>query len=305
MIYVSAQGRLGNQLFEYAFAKHLKNKYYSNERILFNFAKLNDPRNGFENSLKYFNVKDLECTDKIKINILQNAALYIFLGIRKIFASVFKFDLMQRYNFEKHFYKTLNFFGIYVSSCGFYNEKKSKFKNKIVIGNFESAKFFDDVKEQLIKEYTPVKEKKAANKKLYNEIEKNESVCVTIRRGDFLSDKYKKEFFVCDTNYFNEAIKKMQKMVPNAKFFIFSDDVEWCKKNINVPEGTMYESGKDPVWEKLRLMYSCKHFIISNSTFSWWAQCLSRNKEKIVIAPKNWKNENMPRDIYDESWELI
>ena len=120
----------------------------------------------------------------------------------------------------------------------------------------------------------------------------------------------RKNLYVCTPEYFENAIKLMQKKVPKAKFFVFSDDVEWCKNNMNFPKGTMYESGTDPVWEKLRLMYSCKHYIISNSTFSYWAQYLSRNDKKIVIAPKSWgnnlyKNDDELIDIYQDNWILI
>ena len=97
----------------------------------------------------------------------------------------------------------------------------------------------------------------------------------------------------------------MNKLVKKPQYIVFSDDVEWCKNNMHFPKNTIYESGNDPIWEKIRLMYSCKHFIISNSTFSWWAQYLSNNKNKIVIAPKKWNNFEYSELIYDDKWILL
>ena len=68
---------------------------------------------------------------------------------------------------------------------------------------------------------------------------------------------------------------------------------------------TYYESGKDPVWEKLRLMSLCKHFVISNSSFSWWAQYLSTNEDKIVYAPKQWYVDGRKADIFEKSWRYL
>jgi hypothetical protein len=84
-------------------------------------------------------------------------------------------------------------------------------------------------------------------------------------------------------------MKKIKEKVSQCIFVFFSDDVEWCKGTFQSDANNYYfESGSDPVWEKLRLMYSCKHFIISNSTFAWWAQFLGSNPKKIVIAPCRW-----------------
>lgn len=57
-----------------------------------------------------------------------------------------------------------------------------------------------------------------------------------------------------------------------------------------------------PVYETLRLMYSCKHFIISNSTFSWWGQYLSRNDHKIVISPSKWNNDDFDTPLLEDEW---
>ena len=52
-------------------------------------------------------------------------------------------------------------------------------------------------------------------------------------------------------------------------------------------------------------MYSCKNFIMSNSSFSWWAQYLSKNKNKKVIAPYRWYNNDIRCDIYQDNWKII
>ena len=66
-----------------------------------------------------------------------------------------------------------------------------------------------------------------------------------------------------------------------------------------------FETGKDDVFEKIRLMSKCKHFILSNSSFSWWAQYLSDSKEKIVVAPSRWYTSGEKTDIYQDSWNLL
>ena len=152
---------------------------------------------------------------------------------------------------------------------------------------------------------TPIQEEMIENKELYEIIKNTNSVCVTIRRGDFLLNKFRKQFYICTPEYFEKAINKISKMIEKPQFVVFSDDVEWCKKNMKFPEGTVFESGNDPIWEKIRLMYSCKNFIISNSTFSWWAQYLSKNENKIVIAPKEWNRFEYTDLIYDKKWILI
>ena len=115
---------------------------------------------------------------------------------------------------------------------------------------------------------------------------------------------------MCDKEYFYNAIELIKSKVRNAIFIVFSDDLEWVKSYIKLEEKFpeckfYYESGKDTVEEKLRMMTKCKHFIISNSSFSWWAQYLAKNENKIVIAPDAWFTNGDKNGLYIDDWILI
>ena len=110
---------------------------------------------------------------------------------------------------------------------------------------------------------------------------------------------------MCDEKYYIEAMKTIQRKEKELVFVFFSDDIEWVKENIHVEGKALYETGYDTVAEKLRLMSGCKHYILSNSSFSWWAQFLRKRDGGYTVAPSRWNNTSDNREIYDPEWILI
>lgn len=309
MIYLNmGGGRLGNQLFRYAFARELQ-KHNPKERIVYNFDEIHRTiyNSGFanDNYLNFFNIKGLECQDAINYSIPQYIILKIF---NRFYPRETDFIRKQRY--ETKWVKVLELFGLYYFNYGFhkFNLKKPWWvKNIILNGAFESEKYFPDIKAQLKEEITPKYSIQEYNKELVDIIRNTNSVAISIRRGDFVDDnRIRGTYYVCDKKYYEEAIANIRERVKEPTFIFFSNDIEWVKNNIQI-DGCpcYYESGKDEVWETLRLMSSCKHFIISNSTLHWWAQYLSDNDDKIVIAPSRWFNLDMHSEIYQNHWILL
>jgi len=280
-IYIEIGGRCGNQMFQYAFARALQEKFYHDYDIQMcfkNVEKSGTSKDGWENSLKYFNTSNAHVVESVQLRKVQ----YVICGAYALLKRILP-------NVEITMQKLLNKNGIYASRKSHYIETiESNSKVVYCRGRFEAYQYFDFIRDELIKEFTPKEDVLEHNRALMQEIQTTQSVCVTIRRGDFLAEGNSK-FNVCDKDYFARAMQKVKEIIPNAKFFVFSDDVEDIKKNFCFPGATVYETGNDPVWEKLRLMYSCKHFIISNSTFSWWAQYLGDYEKKIVFAPLKWR----------------
>ena len=298
MVATFIKDRLGNQMFQYAFSKAIKLAQGNDSPLIFDFSnvyKKRKPEDGWEDSLRYFKVEKYR-NEKIRMrkytSILQKFifSLYILDGKFGFFFSKESwFSLFRKYGLlfvSNNGGNAQYYYPIYHK---YFNH--GTFKKIICNGYFEVPALFENIKPILMEEFTPKLPPRTENKYLYDVINSTNSVCVTVRRGDYLDDRYRKKFFVCDINYFIAAIKKVKEVVHNPVFVFFSNDIEWVKKNISVDAPSFYESGTDPVWETLRLMYSCKHFIISNSTFAWWAQYLSRNTEnKVVISPDHWFN---------------
>lgn len=302
MIYLEMRERLGNQLFQYAFARRLQQQY--NDNLTINVEAINainNPKQGWKNGLDDFNVIEYVETMEKKYSFIQKVVMKIYWHFNS------RIPFGNRYSFEMKYAKILSKFGVYWLTDGYIEFCKPFpfIKDKIVKGYFESPKYFSSIDEIIKNEFIPKKEIIESNLSLYHNILNSESICVTIRRGDFLNSTNKPKVYVCTEEYFYRGVDLIKEKYPEAKVFIFSDDVDWVRENMNFGCQVEYETGKDPVWEKLRLMSACKHFVISNSTFSWWAQHLSNNKDKMVIAPSRWRNDKKPVNLYEHNWILI
>ena len=292
MIYVDIKGNLGNQMFEYACARKLQER--TGQKICLNTYFLSKYKPEYKLSLQDFNLQEDIIIDNINpLPWFVNTYKGIIRAMKGIF--------------PKSFFEFMKQFGIYIWMKEAYIKiPKKKHKNYYLVGYWQSTKYFETIDQKICEESVPKYPLKEENKELYNKICNTESICVTIRRGDYVTnEKYKKEYFICDNDFFLEGVKRIKKEIPNATVIVFSDDIKWVRENVPFEGEVYYESGKDPVWEKIRLMSACKHFVISNSTFSWWVQHLSQNPNKIVYAPSRWFPDGRECDIYEENWRYI
>lgn len=125
-------------------------------------------------------------------------------------------------------------------------------------------------------------------------ITKIDQVAIHVRRGDYVNNSFYVDLM--QTPYYRDAMAQF----PDCEFLIFSDDIEWCKKQ-KIFEGCEFSEGNDELTD-LNLMASCKGVITANSSYSWWGAFLSEGK---VIAPKAWYADGVERTKCPETWVRI
>ena len=165
----------------------------------------------------------------------------------------------------------------------------------VLFDYFADYRLFSSVREDLLQAFTFKEQPNVANLSLLQEISTHESIAVHIRRGDYLSEAYKNIFYHPSVQWYRKALEEVEKQVSNPKYYFFSDDIQWVKEQfLDVKDAVFVDinHGKD-AYNDMRLMSACKHNIIANSSFSWWAAWLNNNPGKIVIAPvKYYMDEN-------------
>ncbi|MEZ3508117.1 MAG: alpha-1,2-fucosyltransferase [Lachnospiraceae bacterium] len=153
-------------------------------------------------------------------------------------------------------------------------------------------RYYEDIKEILQKEFMlkiPIK----LSKKWYWILHNENTVSLHVRRGDYL----KLHCEIRDEAYYTKAMKIIEEQISHPFYLIFSDDIEWVKENIHINGEKLYISGRGFAdYEELTIMKHCRHNIIANSTFSYWAAYLNSNPDKIVICPRRWMSEIIPRE---------
>jgi hypothetical protein len=158
-------------------------------------------------------------------------------------------------------------------------------------GYWQSNLYFEDMRSVLLKDFS-LKECLPKNCEEFEEdIKDHDSICVHVRRGDYLTNYKASKFHgTCTLEYYYDGIAEICKGLVRPKCFIFSDDPEWVKFSFktNIPMKVVDVNGPNEAHLDLALMSACNHFVIANSSLSWWAGWLSTRNSKRVIAPKKW-----------------
>ena len=117
------------------------------------------------------------------------------------------------------------------------------------------------------------------------------SAALHIRRGDYVSNAAASQFHgLCDMRYYQRAVLELKSHVPDIEIFVFSDDHQWVRENLQLDAPVHYVDiyGADQGHLDLELMRRCRHHIIANSSFSWWGAWLCQQPQQMVYAPARW-----------------
>lgn len=300
MVEIALNGRLGNQLFMYAIARTAQIESNS-EKIYINTSVIESEN--CNNSLINYSIPDFVKFYSRPLRTIKNGlhmpffTNQIFMSYKKNIIGKNSTKIREYEIVNDRKYKSHGFFPAYnlYRELDFCNNK-----NILLQGYYQSEKFFKKHKDVILHDFTPKHPVASHNIEKLKDIQSSESVCVSLRLGKDYSNN--EIYNVCTKDYFVRAIKLMKRKLSNPVFYIFSDVTEGLNELFDKDDRLVFETGNDPDYEKLRIMSSCKHFIISNSSFSWWTQYMSNYENKIVISPDRWYNKGIKTDIMMDSW---
>lgn len=285
MITARIIGGLGNQMFQYAAGRSLS---------LRNNDSLKLDTRGFSQyklhsyGLNHFNTKEnFSQSEELALNQYSNI-----------------------YSKVNNFLKTNKSIKVFKERGLAFDPRFNSIKGDIYLDGYWQTELYFKAYESVIRDdfkiITPPTQK---NLEVLREIRSSTSISLHIRRGDYVNNPQTNSIHgVCSMDYYQTALQLLKAKIGNINLhiFVFSDDYEWVERNLIIDGKVTYikHNSSKTNYEDLRLMSTCQHHIIANSSFSWWGAWLNPSAEKIVIAPKKWfqSAELDSRDITPESW---
>ena len=278
-IYVRTHGGLGNQLFQLAFG--LEASQANNTNLILDVSWYKNIPDQSTKRSEYLSklapdIFKIEDVNEIKRRLKNQASLSQKVGLKKI-------HIKEKY--------------------GKYNSSFLGYEHAYFDGYWHSYKYL--IKDLIANKIQLDSEQGNLTKQFQENILNTNSVMMHIRRGDYLLSS--NQNILLNKEYYDRAIQHMLDVKNNIELFIFSDDIDWVKKNwqFNAPANYIKKIDfHDSSIEELKLMTMCKNHIIANSTFSWWAAWLGKHQEQIVISPKYWLDDNfkITENLIPKSW---
>lgn len=283
MIVVKLIGGIGNQMFQYAYGLQLAEAYQ--ESICFDtgFYPKGKPLALYKLTVPQYPLwteVGISKGERLYVRFLEKSFHVLQKVIRVLGRTDRTGNLLYR-RFAKH--------GMLFNFDPYYYEiDRCKKKNKYIYGYFQGQQYFTGCEEELKKAFEVSAPLSEYAQKMASQIESSNAVALHIRLGDY-TNAANTDLNVCSDVYYKNAISYICGAVQDPVFYVFTNDAEGARQKIAFPEKTvLIEGTKD--YEDFALMQMCRHFVASNSTFSWWASYLSQNPEKIVAVPDRWRH---------------
>lgn len=275
MIYTRLHGRLGNQMFQYAAARALAARHGVPVAL--------DPREALRRKEGVLTrVFDLPVAEPGSLPPNRHNAPLRYLVWRYV-------GLQPRFRREQ--------------GLGFNTEIEEWGDGSYLHGYWQSERYFADSAEQLRRDFR-FPAASAPNTSIAGRIARANSVSLHVRRGDYLTFG---AHGVCGQSYYRAALGRIiDRLSDQPTVFVFSDDPDWARDNLELPcdRFVVDINGPDADFEDMHLMSLCRHNIIANSSFSWWAAWLNPYPDKIVVGPARWFSDAKLHnpDILPQTW---
>lgn len=277
MIKARLMGGLGNQMFEYAVGRNLAVKHGTNLKVIFDHPPAYSVRN--------YQLGCFQLAPDLRVEITRDYPKFLSI-IRQAFSSREKVIKEKSFAYDPDILNTPD--------------------ETLLDGFFQSEKYFQDIKDIIRSDFTFKNKLTGKNRFVAGKIKESNSISLHIRRGDYVKDKTTNAFHgTAGLDYYFRGASYLKDKVDSPKYFIFSDDINWAKDNLKLPDVTFIDwNTGDKDYIDMQLMSLCKHNIIANSSFSWWGAWLNSNPKKIVITPKQWFADTTvdTKDLIPNTW---
>ncbi len=296
MILMKLVGGLGNQMFQYALGRHLSEINHTELKLDTSYLLDRRPRPNV-----VFRNFDLPVFD-MNLQVASADEVAAFTGNHQSLPRRYWHRLTTRINPPNIIREKQYGFDPSVLTTG---------NHSYLEGYWQSEKYFKAVETIIRSDFafkTQILEK---SRTLTGEIINSNAICLNVRRTDFITVPSSSQGLgFVGLDYYRRAVDQMRRSIENPRYFVFSDDIEWCKENLNLTDPHTFVEhihAGEKFCNYLQMMTLCKHYIIPNSTFAWWGAWLGCNNEKIVVAPKRWvaSMEIFNPSITPAAWHLV
>lgn len=288
MIVTRLDGGLGNQMFQYAFGSYLANKH-ATQLVLDLSSYQTGPQHGYMLDRFQISATSLDHLSSQRIPKRYRTVASNWLPdwlslnvLRRVKERPFGFDVK------------------YIKSSD----------NSYLVGYWQSEKFFPGIRDELLKQFTPVAELSHASQRVIGCMQSAPSISLHIRRGDYVSNAETAQIYEqLSLEYYQTSLQWFVDQHERVKVFVFSNDLPWCREHLRLSSPTHFvdHTRGHSAHEDLVMMSHAACNVIANSTFSWWAAYLNNRDDRTACAPAPWFRPGTLNDehLLSPAWQVV